>query len=515
MIFDGNIEKSEVNNYEIDRGKIYDRTGQLLSTNIKTHSLYVNSKKIKNKNTLALQLSKILGIKKKILLKKLNLNKSFVYLKRNISPKEHQKIIEIGEINLGTHQEKRRVYPFKNTGSHLIGYVDIDNKGLAGIEAGFDNLLNSGNDIYLTINIHLQNAIRNELIQTVEKFSAESASAIIMDINSFEILSLINYPDFDPNNVQKSSSEQRINRVLQSNYAMGSTFKPLTVAMGIDKELINKDMIFDVSEPIKNTITDWDPCKCSLSVKEIIVRSSNIGTAKIAEIIGKENQIEFFKKLGFFEPVNTGMIESAKPLGNRYNWGKIETMTIGYGHGFAITPMHLAVAYSGLLNDGKKLDPKFLLNSKDFKFEKIVKKQTSQYISTLLRAVIEETEFTGPRVRIEGYDIGGKTGTAELLDSNGNYNKDLNRTIFVGAFPMSKPKFLILTFVDKPKRIKEENHGITSARVNAPLVKNIILRMIEILNLTKSTEEIILNAATSINYQNTNVINWYFKIYKM
>ena len=150
----------------------------------------------------------------------------------------------------------------------------------------------------MTIDINLQNAIRNELIKTIDQFSAESGTAIVMDIKNSEILSLNNYPDFDPNNINKSNSDERLNRALQSNYEMGSTFKPITVAMGIDKNLIKKDMRFDVSKPIKH-ISDWDPCDCSLSVKEIVVKSSNIGTAKIAEIIGKKNQIEFFKKLVF------------------------------------------------------------------------------------------------------------------------------------------------------------------------------------------------------------------------
>ena len=207
------------------------------------------------------------------------------------------------------------------------------------------------------------------------------------------------------------------------------------------------------------------------------------------------------------EPIDINLNEASKPIGQRYHWGKIETMTIGYGHGFSITPMHLAVAYSSILNGGYKKNPKIILKTNNKKNKQIIKTTTSDYIATLLRAVIQETVFTGPRIKITGYDIGGKTGTAELTNNQGIYDKDLNRTIFVGAFPMYQPKYLILTFIDKPKRIKEENFSITSASVNAPLVKNIILRMIEILNLPKKHSETILNAATSINYNNFNAIN--------
>ena len=507
MILDKKKNDSAILLVQPDRGKIFDRNGQLISTNINNHSLFVNSNKIKNKYEISQKISSIINVDSKIIYKKLNSDKSFVYLKRNITPKEHQQLIELGEINIQTLIEKKRIYPFQSVGSHIVGFVDIDNKGKAGVEGGFEEILSSGKDIYLTLDINLQNAVRNELIKTIEKYSAESGSVIIMDIKRSEILSLNNYPDFNPNKLNESTLTQRLNRALQSNYEMGSTFKPLTVAMGIDNELIEKNMLFDVSKPIENTISDWDPCNCSLNVKEIIVKSSNIGIAKIAKIIGKENQISFFKKIGFYDPIKINLSEAAKPLGQKYNWGKIETMTIGFGHGFAVTPLHLAVAYSSILNGGKKFNPKIILGNEDKDFTQVIKNETSQYISTLLRAVVEETKITGPRVKIEGYDIGGKTGTAELINEKGQYDKDSNRTIFVGAFPMSNPKYLIITFIDKPQRIKEANYSITSATINAPLVKNIILRMIEILNLPKKNDSKILNVATSINYNQINVIN--------
>ena len=387
-----------------------------------------------------------------------------------------------------------------------MGFVDIDNLGKTGVEAGFEDLLKRNQNINLTIDINLQNAARNELIKTIEKFSAESGSVRIMDIKNSEILSLINYPDFDPNNYNISTSEQRLNRALQSNYEMGSTFKPITVAMGLNKNLINRNMFFDVSKPIKH-IKDWDPCNCELSLKDVVVKSSNIGTAKIAKIIGKENQKIFFKDAGFFDPINIGLIEAALPLGNRFNWGDMETMTIGYGYGFAITPMHLAVAYSGILNQGKKTKPKILLNDNNDNFTQIVNQKTSKYFAKLLRAVVKESKYTGPRVKIEGYDVGGKTGTAELTNNKGRYDKNSNRTIFIAAFPMSSPKYLILTFIDRPKRLQDFNYSITSATVNAPLVKNIIKRVIEILKVPTSENISILNAATSIKYNINNAVN--------
>ena len=490
-----------------ERGKIYDRNGQLLSANIKCYSLFTNPLKIKNKFHLSKQLSLIINLNSDEIYKKLNTNKHFIYLKRNISPKEHQKIIELGEINLKTQLENKRVYPYQNTSSHIVGYVNIDNKGQAGVERSYEEILREGNDIHLSLDINLQNAVRQELIKTANKFSADSGLSIVFDIKKGEILSLNNFPDFNPNNLKDSNLQERLNRALQSNYEMGSIFKPLTIAMGIDKKLISKEMTFDVSKPIQNKIHDFHPFKGSLTIKEIIVKSSNIGAAKIAEKIGKKNQIEFFHKVGFFDPVKINLKEATQPLGNQNNWGKMETMTIGFGHGFAVTPLHLVVAYGSILNQGKRINPKLILNEKDLETTEVIHKDTSNYISSLLRAVVLETEYTGPRIKIEGYDIGGKTGTAELLNEFGQYNKDANRTLFVGAFPMSDPKYLVLTVIDNPKKIKEENYSITGATVNAPLVKNIILRMIEIFNIPKKFDDEILNAATTINYKVFNVIN--------
>ena len=499
MVFENNVKEITNIKANIERGKIYDRNGQLLATNIHNYSLAANPLKINNKSDLSNQLSAILFLDKEVIEKKLLSQKKFVWLKRNISPKEHQKIIELGEIHLRTLLETKRIYPFQNIGAHVLGYVDIDNKGQAGIERGLDDILNKGENIFLTIDINLQNAVQEELESTIEKFSADSGVSLLIDIKNGEIISLNNFPDFNPNRINLSSMEGRFNRALQANYEMGSIFKPIIVAMGIDENIINKEMMFDVSKPI-NSIRDYHPFVGSLSVKDIVVQSSNIGAAKIAHKIGKKKQIEFFRKMGFFEKLNIQIKEAAQPLGNKNHWGELETMTIGFGHGFAVTPLHIATAYASILNEGRRVKPTILLGANNISSEALVKKETSEYILELLRAVVTETEYTGPRVRIEGYEIGGKTGTAELINNLGQYQKDANLTSFIGIFPISKPQYLVLTIVENPKKIKEENYNITGAAVNAPLVKNIILRMIEILKIPRLPASEILNAAIRINY---------------
>ena len=338
------------------RGNIYDRNGFLLSSTINTHSLSVNSTKLKNKKILSERLSSIIFIPKEKIDDLFNQNSRFVWLKRNISPREHQNIIDLGEIGLRIDKEKRRIYPYGNISSHVVGYTDTDGKGLSGIERGLNESLSKGLDVHLSIDINLQQAVRKELTKIIDKFSADSGISIVIDITNGEIISLNSFPDFDPNNKNTFKKNNLFNRVIQGNYEMGSIFKPLTIAMGIDKEIINSEMIFDVSKPIKG-IEDFHPFKGSYGVKDIIVNSSNIGTAKIASMIGKKNQIEFFSKIGFDDKINFEIKEAALPLGNKNNWGKLETMTIGFGYGFAVTPLHLVNAYASLINNGNKTNP--------------------------------------------------------------------------------------------------------------------------------------------------------------
>ena len=488
----------------IERGNIYDRNGYLLASTIKSHSLSVNPFAVKDKEKISKELSLIISKSQQEILKLLNKKSKFVWLKKDISPREHQKIIELGEAVLNTEhsyeEQRRRIYPYQNIASHVIGYTNTEELGLSGIERGFDEKLSRGENINLSIDINLQQAIRNELINTLEKYSADSATAIVLDITNGEIISLNSLPDFDPNNRKTFLNKTNtFNRALSGNFEMGSVFKPITIAMGFDKGIIKEDMIFDVSKPIKG-IEDFEPYDGSYNVKEIIVNSSNIGTAKIASLIGKKNQKDFFQKIGFNDKINYEIKESALPLGNKNNWEELETMTIGFGHGFAITPLHLISAYAALSNNGNKIIPTFIKDKKYSNSPKIVKNETSEFFKKLLRAVVLETKFTGPRVNVKGYEIGGKTGTAELLDNNGRYKKDANLTLFVAIFPVSQPKYAVMATIENPKKIKESNYSITAATVVAPLIKDIVNRMIEILGISVIKSQEILKADTTTKY---------------
>jgi len=490
--------KKEVFVNKDKRGKIYDINGNLLAVSITSHSLAANPLKLKNKTYIAEKLSNILKIDKKIIINKLSSNKKFVWIKRNITPKEHQKIIDIGEINLRIQKEgNKRIYPYQNIISHVVGYVNIDEKGQAGIERSFNSDLKDSKNITLTIDINLQQAVREKLKETINLYRAESGLAVIMDISNGYLLSSVSYPDFNPNKkISSYDEESLVNRVIQSNYEMGSTFKPLTVAMGFDKDIIKPNMKFDVRKKI-NGIGDYNKYDGDgfYDVQKVIVESSNIGTAQIATLIGKNNQIEFFKKIGFFDKVDIEILEAAKPLGNKYNWGKVETMTIGYGHGFAITPLHLIKAYGSIANKGIEVNPTLINRTKNNEENKIiVKENTSDYFLHLLRSVVTETKFTGPRVKIDGYNLGGKTGTSLLINEKGGYYKDRDLTSFISVFPVNNPRYIVLTSIEFPKKIEGSEQKTTGAVVNAPLVKDIIIEMIKILNIPKAKSNNILKA---------------------
>ena len=480
---------------DIVRGNIYDRNGTILAATVNSNSLYAEADKLDNANILSEKLEKILKIDRNILHKKLSSGKKFIYLKRNITPIEHQEIIDLGIIHLKFEKEKKRIYPFNSIVSHLVGFVDIDQNGQKGIERFYNKLLKSSSDIHLSIDLNLQESVRSQLIETINFYRAESGLALVLDISNGEVLSSVSYPDFNPNN-RNLNENNLINRVIQSNYEMGSTFKPLTAANGFDYGIINPDMIFNIRNSVKG-VQDYDTFKDDglYNVERIVVESSNIGTAQIALKIGKNNQKDFLKKLGFFEKLDIELLEAEKPIANPNYWGDHATSRIGFGHGFSITPLHLVRAYAILANQGNIVNPTFILNKINNSKQNILKKkETSDYFLNLLNAVITKTKFTGPRVKIDGYMIGGKTGTSELLDPNGGYYKDRNRTSFIGVFPINNPKYVIYTAVKYPKKPEGSKQRMTGAVVNAPLVKNIIKEMIKILNLPPSMKKGILKA---------------------
>ena len=494
-----NITKKDI------RGNIYDRNGNILATSIKGKSISVSPTKIKNKKELSIKLSKILDLDQKTIEKKLFSKSKFVWIKRNITPIEYQSIINLGEINIKSHTEFTRIYPYKNIPSHIIGHVDIDEIGQSGIERYFENELSKSKNIFISLDINFQQEVRESLMKTIELYNAENGLAIVMDIDNGQILSSVSLPDYNPQDKTTFKENNLFNRVFQSNFEMGSTFKPITATIGFDLDIIKPNMTFDVTKKYLN-IGDHDKYKDNgiYDVEKIIVESSNIGTAKIASKIGKKNQKLFFEKIGFNKRIEIENKEAAIPLGNKNNWGKVETATIGFGHGYSITPLHLVKAYATLSNKGIEVNPTLTLKEIPNKKQILINEKSSDFFLKLLSSVVLKTEYTGPRVKIDGYDIGGKTGTSELLNPNGGYYKERNMTSFIGVFPINNPKYVVYTAIEYPKKKEGTEQKMTGARVNAPLVKEIILSIIKLFDIPKNINDEYLKADTNFIYKILN-----------
>ena len=502
MIFPSIIDEKNSITASNLRGDIYDRNGNILATSIESKSISFNPKKITNKKELSFKLASILNLDLKILEKKMLSNKNFEWIKRNITPKEYQQIINLGEININSHIEYKRIYPYKNVSSHVVGHVNIDQKGQAGIERYFDDQLSKSEEISISLDINLQQVVREHLNDTINFYRANSGLAIVMEIDNGQILSSVSLPDYNPQKNSSFNHNNLINRVFQSNYEMGSTFKPITATMGFDFGIINSETKFDVTKKFLN-IGDYHKFKGDgiYDIEKIIVESSNIGTAQMATLIGKKNQKEFFNKIGFNDRIILENKESAIPLGNKNNWGKVETATIGYGHGFSITPLHLVKAYATLSNKGIEVFPTLQLNKKNAKKKVLKNEKSSDFFLSLLKSVVLKTEYTGPRVRIEGYEVGGKTGTSDLVNPMGGYYKKRNLTSFIGVFPIDNPKYVIYTALEYPKKEEGTNQKMTGGRVNAPLVKKIIISMINLFNIPKKNKNELLKVDINFLYR--------------
>ncbi|NBX04227.1 MAG: penicillin-binding protein 2 [Alphaproteobacteria bacterium] len=487
LVSDVDSEKSEqveIKSSEptLQRGDIVDRNGQLLATSLMTASVFANPKEISNPDEVAQKLTRSLGGDNKTWLAKIKSGKSFVWLKRNLTPTEQQAVNSMGVPGLYFLPEERRVYPYGNLFSHTVGYVGIDNKGLAGVEKQFDTRLRDGaknsEPFILSVDVRLQAIMREEMKRAVEEFRAIGAMGVIMDVHSGELLSMVSLPDFDPHKPSKTDDVTRFNRATQGAYEMGSTFKTFTMAMGLDTGTVTMKGGYDATNPFKIatfTISDTHPKRRWLSVPEIYAYSSNIGTAKMALDVGSKKQKAFLEKMGMMKPVDIELPEKAYPLFPT-DWKEINTVTISYGHGISVSPLHLVRGIAALasgkmprltvLKDGNKNKPEA---------EQVVSEDTSRNIRRLMRLVA--LHGTGTRADVAGYHVGGKTGTAEKVQSGGRYNEDAKLASFIATFPVDDPKYVMLVMVDEPKGNKSTYGYATGGWISAPVVGRVISRM--------------------------------------
>ena len=494
---DSNSRSVNQNPVIMARADIVDRNGIIVATNLKTPSLGVNPYKINDPQLLSYKIAEVLpSLKQEAIFKKLTSNRRHVWIKRTLTPKQMFEINRLGEPGLVFSAAEKRVYPQGRLLSHVLGSVDIDNKARTGVEAFFNDRLTdpmrSEDPLYLSIDMRLQYILNQELSDFKEKFSAKGAAGIILDANSGEILALSSLPDFDPNETAGPQNTGQLNRALQGVYELGSGFKTFTLALGLDSKVINLSSRYDATKSVRVsgfTIHDDHAKNRWLSVPEIFVYSSNIGTLKIAQDIGIEHQKEFFQKLGLFRKTDVEVYEAASPL-LPLQWGPTELVTTSYGHGIAVTPLHLVNGVAAIVNGGR-LNPATLLRkdiAQDESFStvrysdqvprsqevQVISPKTSEIMRNLLQLVVEYG--TGKNAKVDGYSIGGKTGTA-IKAVGGGYNDHSVISSFVSVFPVDHPKYVIFAMLDEPQGIKETFNMASGGWTAAPLVGNIIRRI--------------------------------------
>lgn len=459
-----------------ERADIVDRNGAVLATSVPVMSAFVNPHLVIDPQDAARKIVTALpDLKYDEVREKLEADKTFFWIKRGLSPREHDRVNRLGIPGLDFQAEERRIYPQGTAAAHIMGYASVDNTGLAGVERYFDQQLQSGETVQLSIDLRLQRMVERELARGIQKFSAIGGTAIVMDVTNGEILAMASAPTFNPNSTRTLTNEALFNRATLGVYEQGSTFKIFNTAMALDSGKISVASVFDATSPIKIdrfTINDDHAQRRPMNVAEIFKFSSNIGSAKMAvEVMGPEGQRAFFDKIGFLKPLTTQLPELAAPLWPR-NWMRINTMTIAFGHGISVTPLHLVTGSAAMVNGGILYSPSLVKRTAaSDKGRRVIQTKTSVSMRQLLR--LNAVEGTGKNANLPGYEVGGKTGTAEK-PAKGGYRQKALISSFVGMFPMNDPKFVILYSLDEPKGLPETGGYATAGWVAAPSVKVIV-----------------------------------------
>ncbi len=477
---------------ELSRADIVDRNGVLLATSLVTASLYANPRLILDPADAAARLARALpGLNAEELRERLAGERSFVWIKRNLTPRQQYLVNRLGIPGLFFQREERRVYPHGALTAHVVGFTDIDNRGLAGVEQSLDDKLRrSSEPTRLSIDIRVQHLLREELQRAVDEFRALGAAGLVLDVASGEVVALVSLPDFDSNSPALAPPESRFNRITLGTYEPGSTFKIFTAAMALDYGTVTMRDGFDATRPIqvsRFTISDYKPQRRWLTVPEILVFSSNIGAVKMGMTVGTQRQREFLGRLGLLHAPGIELPEVAAPLVPQ-PWREINTMTIAFGHGLSVSPLQLAHAVATVVNGGVARPATVLKRAagEPLPGERVMRRQTSDQMRQLMRLVVEKG--TGKSANVPGYLVGGKTGTADK-NFGGRYRKDARVSSFVGAFPMNAPRYVVLAMVDEPKGTKATYGYATGGWVAAPLVGRVIARIAPILGVEPIEEE--------------------------
>ena len=442
------------------RADIVDRNGNYLVKTVSSIDIGINPVEVIDKKKLLINLQLIFPNKNYVdISKKLKKNKYF-YLEKKISADDYEKIMSLGDKAVKSEEKLTRIYPQKNLFSHIIGQIDDDNRGISGLEKSLDEQLKKIKDpLQLTVDTDIQYLIREELIKFQLIFRSKGSTAILMNVNNGEILSMVSYPDFDLNKRETVSDVNFINRATKGVYELGSVFKTFTVTAGLEEGLIQTDTKFlDLEKRLKcgkSIISEYDKkIPSDLTVEQILIRSGNIGSVRIGQKLEINKLKLFLEKIGVLNKIDFDIEEVGEPI--PFRWGKCKLATVSFGHGITTTPLQLAKGYAIISNGGFQIKPSLIKKNLEInqKRKRIIKEGISEQINAILRKIVTTKEGTAGLANIEGYEVGGKTGTAEKT-TVGGYTGKAKVNTFASIFPTSKPKYVMIVLLDEPKTSKE------------------------------------------------------------
>ncbi|WP_349357688.1 penicillin-binding protein 2 [Stappia sp.] len=479
------------------RPDLVDRNGEILATDIKTASLYAEPRKIIDVDEALEGIASVLPeLGTDAVRRRLASNAGFIWLKRELTPRQKTRLHDLGIPGIGFLEENSRFYPGGPTASHIVGSVNVDNQGISGMELAVDrawlgDLQAAGfaadrpmEPVRLSVDLRVQHVVRDELRKALERYRAIAGIGIVLDTRTGEVVAMSSLPDFDPNDRAQALEKARMNRATGGVFEMGSVFKAFTVAMALDSGRVTMNDSFDATRPLRvgrRTINDFYGKKRVLSVAETFIYSSNIGTAKMMLATGIDTQQDFMKRLGLLDRMETDLPEVAAPL-LPPKWNELAAITISFGHGVSVTPMQTAVAAAAVVNGGRLIPPTFTPRTEDEAAKlatQVVDPRTSEIMRYLFR--LNVLKGSGRRAEVPGYLVGGKTGTAEKIE-DGRYVSDKRRNSFLSAFPMDDPRYVVLVVLDEPKP-EREGIGATAGLNTAPTTSAIIRRIAPMLGV--------------------------------
>ena len=477
------------------RAMITDRNGDILAISLPTAAVYANPRELIDAADTAHKLKSVLpDLDEAQVAQRLSSEKQFVYLARQITPQQEIQINALGIPGIAFETTERRRYPFGRVAAQVLGGVDIDGHGVAGVELSFEQRLHDQSaPLRLSIDVHIEAVVREELSHAMETFSAIGACGIVMDVRTGEVLALTSLPDYDANLFGQTAPDDRFNRCIKGTYEPGSTFKLQTASMALDNGVVNLWNGFDATSPIhigRFTINDFEGKHRFLYIPEILAYSSNIGAAKMAQASGATLQRAWMEKMGMLHKLPVELPEAGAPLAPpAANWKEIATLTIGFGHGIAVTPLHVVAGTAAIANGGVYMPPTVVAGDPDAPREgrRVMQLATSDIMRRLMRLVV--TDGFGKSAEVPGYFVGGKTGTAEKISGHG-YNRHSRVSAFMSVFPMNAPRYAVYMMLDEPHATKATYGYATAGWVSAPAAGKVIARIGPMLGLLPETDNV-------------------------